>query len=226
METRKYLVISGFVLSMFAFASCQDNNRQKKTEDVEMADPEITNRERMKPEDNTVSARIEDDEELSTFSTGMTRAELTDDFSQGEGPFTIFVPNNVAYERLSQEERDEFRDPASAGAGTNYLVVERNFPSDSLRQSINNVGGDLEMITMQGERLVATLEGDSIVLKDDRGNTATIIGTDREAFNGIVHVIDRVLRPVDVTRNEAANRNTTRTDGNMENENPDQGNMN
>lgn len=219
MEFRNYLILPGFVLAMFAFSSCQDNkNRQEQADDVEIEDPMMMDRDTMAMDENNISARIAEDEELSTFTTGMTRAHLTDDFSEGEGPFTIFVPTNVAYEMLSQEGRDEFMDPESAGAGTNYLVVERHLPSDSLRQSISNVGGDLEMITMQGERLVATMEGDSVVLKDDRGNSATLIETDREASNGIVHIIDGVLRPVDVTRNEAIKTNMNRTN-NRENGN-------
>jgi uncharacterized surface protein with fasciclin (FAS1) repeats len=36
-------------------------------------------------------------------------------------------------------------------------------------------------------------DGDNIVLKDGNGNTATIIATDIEASNGMVHLIDGVV---------------------------------
>lgn len=210
MRTRNYLMILSFVFGLFAFVSCQDNNRQTEEVEENDYDTDLTvesdgmDENWMDRTDNTVSDRLADEEETSTFAEGMTRAALTDDFSEGEGPFTIFAPSNVAYEKLEEEERAQFEEPEIAGAGTNYHIVERHLPSDSLRQSINNVGGEMELVTMQGERLVATMEGNDIVLRDGRGNTATIIDADKEAANGIVHVIDGVLRPLDITRNDAA----------------------
>lgn len=194
-----------FAFLLFAFTACQDNNkRQNETEVDDIQDTEMTEERR---ENNTVTGRIQDDRELSTFSGGMTRADLSDDFTEGEGPFTIFAPSNDAYDELSAEERDQLENSENirqVGASTNYLIVERRLPEDSLRQSIHNVGGNLELITLQGEQLMATIEGDSIVLRDGRGNSATIIETDRNASNGVVHVIDRVLRPKDIDRNDAA----------------------
>ena len=37
------------------------------------------------------------------------------------------------------------------------------------------------------------MEGDNIVLQDENGNKATIIATDIEASNGMVHLIDGVV---------------------------------
>lgn len=209
MRTRNYLMILTFLFGFFAVVSCQDNNRQAEEPETNEYDADgVVETDRMDENvmdrtGNTVSDRLAEEEETSTFTAGMTRAELRDDFSEGEGPFTIFAPTNVAYEKLQGEERAEFEDPEMAGAGTNYHVVERYLPSDSLRQSLNDVGGEMELITMQGERIVATMQGNDIVLRDGRGNTATVTETDKEAVNGIVHVIDGVLRPLDITRNDA-----------------------
>ena len=220
MELRKIILGLG-IISLTGFTSCQDN-KQNETEaettemmEQERMEQERMERERQERERTSVSARVRDNQELSTFSMGMTRAELTDDFSEGEGPFTIFAPSNTAYEGLSREQRDQLEnseDVSQAGASTNYLVVERELTSDSLRQSIRNVGGNLELITMQGERLVATLQGEDIVLRDGSGNTATITQPDTDASNGVVHVIDNVLQPVDIDRNDFVERDFNQTE--------------
>ena len=195
-----------FCFAFFAFASCQDNNKQNEadeTEVIETEESEIIEEDGM---ENTVSDEIGDEEELSTFSMGMTRADLSDDFDDGEGPFTIFAPSNAAYDGLSEAERDQIEnseDVEQAASNIHYLVVERELPLSQLRASINDVGGTMELITMQGEKLIASLEGDKVVLKDGLGNAATIIEPDRDASNGVVHVIDGILHPQDIDRNDA-----------------------
>lgn len=212
MKIRKYLMIASFAAGVFTFSSCQDNNRQNDTETVDLEnydnDQNRMDQERMERRNNSISSRIQDDQELSTFSQGMTRAELDDDFREGEGPYTIFAPSNVAYDELSQEERNQFEniDNERAGAGMHYLAIEEELTSDQLRQEIQNANGNYSLTTMQGEQLTASLEGDNIVLRDGSGNTATITETDRDASNGIVHVIDGILKPQDDSQSQAQNK--------------------
>lgn len=203
-----------------AFTSCQDNNRgQSEVEQSEETVSTTGDQDRVDQEDNDFSARFQGDEEISTFSMGMTRAELTDDFAEGEGPYTVFAPENAAYDKLTQEERERIEaDVKSAGSSTNYLIVNRNLPEDQLRESIQNVGGNLELITLQGERLIASLEGDDIVLRDAHGNTAKIKRADTGDSDIVVHVIDNVLQPEDIDRNDFVesnfnNNNTGNTTG-------------
>lgn len=221
MKMRRSILIVGFT-GLFAFTSCQDNNRQNDTDNVELENFDnqevMMDQNRMERNNNSVSARIQDDQELSTFSQGMTRAELDDDFREGEGPYTIFAPSNVAYDELSQEERNQFEniDSARAGASMHYLVVKDELTSDELRQEIRKANGKYSLKTMQGEKLTASLQGDKIVLRDASGQTATITETDMDASNGTVHVIDRLLRPGDNTRSQAENK-----DWNMRNDQMD-----
>lgn len=208
-----YMLMVAF--GLFVFTACQNNNKQENDEIGE--DTEIvseTGDENVIAEDqNDFTSRIEGDEEISTFSMGMTRADLTDDFEEGEGPFTVFAPDNAAYEKLTKEERERIEASIeTTGSSTNYLVVNRELSENQLRESIMDVGGTLELITMQGERLLATTEGEDIVLKDGRGNTATIKRADTGQSNVVIHVIDNVLQPVDIERNDFVERNFNETD--------------
>lgn len=213
MKREKLILMLMVAIGLFAFTACQNNNRQDSGEDTEMVSP-TGDQDRVSQEQNDFSARIEGDEEITTFSMGMTRAELTDDFAEGEGPFTVFAPENAAYDKLSQEERERIEASVkTAGSSTNYLVVNRQLPEDQLRESITNVGGELELITMQGERLLASIQDGDIVLRDGRGNTAKIKRADSGESDIVVHVIDNVLQPVDIDRNDFVERNFNNTTG-------------
>lgn len=142
--------------------------------------------------------------------------------AQTEGSYTIFAPSNDAYNELSETERNAMmatQNRESNTASINYLMVEERLTEENLREQIQNANGTYTIRTMQGEDIMATLENDEIVLKDGTGNQARITQTDSEASDGIVHVIDEVLRPQDPTRNEAVtsmNRNDSGLETDME----------
>lgn len=216
MKLRNVMIAA--VFSMVAFTSCQDNDRRnaEEAERIEMdrleAEREAemrVNEERLDREANSITSRIEDNRELSTFSQGMNSAEISDDYREDEGPYTVFAPVNSAYEKLDQEQRDAMMDVQNRdrnNATLHYLMVEGELTEDQLRQEVQNANGSYTLTTMQGEDLIVTLEGDNIVLKDGAGNTARITDSDPDASNGIIYVIDSYLMPKDPTRNEAANR--------------------
>ncbi|GHA46510.1 hypothetical protein GCM10007103_29540 [Salinimicrobium marinum] len=203
-------------LGLFAVTSCQDN-RQTDGNSVDLENYENSGttednameQERLERSDSSISSRIGENQDLSTFSQEMIRAELDDDFRQGEGPYTIFAPSNVAYDELSQEGENQFEniDAERAGASMHYLVINDELTSEELKKEIQEANGSYTMKTMQGEELTATLDGETLVLQDASGNTATITEADMDASNGTVHVINRLLRPSDNTQSEAKNQN-------------------
>jgi uncharacterized surface protein with fasciclin (FAS1) repeats len=48
---------------------------------------------------------------------------------------------------------------------------------------------------VNGAILTASLKGKSVILVDAKGNKSTVLVTDLNGSNGIVHVIDTVLLP-------------------------------
>ncbi|MCM4160011.1 fasciclin domain-containing protein [Antarcticibacterium flavum] len=144
----------------------------------------------------------------ATGTTGQTQS------MQGQANYTIFAPSNDAYENLTDVQRQEMMDTQNRDrnvASINYLMVEERLTEDQLRQQIQNSNGTYQIRTMQGENITATMEGDEIILRDASGNQARITESDTEASDGVVHVIDGVLRPKDPTRNEAASRMNNNT---------------
>lgn len=235
----KLIIIA--ILSLVGFGACQDNekreveiNERVEVDRLEEArEAELTAaQQRLDMESNSITARIENNKELSTFSQEMTDARISDNFREDEGPYTVFAPSDMAYNNLSPEERNEMmntQDQDWSSATLSYLVAEGRMTRDQLRQQIESANGNYTLNTMQGEEITATLDGDDIVLKDAAGNEARIIETDTEASNGIIHVINDVLRPQDPTQNEAAetyilnqtnrNNNNMNTTGNNDTQN-------
>lgn len=220
MKLRKFLIVA--VLSAFAFTSCQDNEKKAEEERLEMERMEaereaemLEQEEQREWEANSIASRVEENPDLSTFRQGMDNAQAMVIYKSEEGPFTVFAPANSAFEQVPQAQRDEMMNPQNrdkTNASMSYLVVQGEMTSDQLKQEIQNNNGTYTLKTLQGEDLSASLEGDIIVLKDASGKSAKITQADMDASNGVIHVIDMVLLPKDLTRNDAASMMQSSTD--------------
>ena len=51
------------------------------------------------------------------------------------------------------------------------------------------------MKTVQGGQLTATMKGNHVILRDEKGRISKITATDINGTNGFVHVIDEVVLP-------------------------------
>ncbi len=224
MKTKKALLVLACAVGMFTYTSCQDDKRNEADEvDLENFNDDESDQELMiqgedgtldpslqGEDDNAVAGVIERNEDLRTFSEGMNRAGMKDDFSRGEGPYTIFAPSNIAYDELSQEERNQFENVDNineTGAGMHYLVVRGKLTSNELKKQMNNTSGRLQLTSLQGENLQVSMREGNIVVTDPSGKQATVRESDIDASNGIVHVIDGVLHPKDLTRNDNPPKN-------------------
>jgi uncharacterized surface protein with fasciclin (FAS1) repeats len=49
--------------------------------------------------------------------------------------------------------------------------------------------------TVQGETLVASMQGDSIILTDERGGTSKVTISNVMQSNGVIHVVDTLILP-------------------------------
>lgn len=133
---------------------------------------------------------------LSTLVTAVKAADLAGTLS-GDGPFTVFAPTNEAFAALPEGTLDAVLADKDALTGilTYHVVGGAEVPAADLIGMIKSDGGSHPVSTVAGGTFTAAIEGDSVVLTDAQGNKATVIATDVDASNGIVHVIDAVLMP-------------------------------
>jgi uncharacterized surface protein with fasciclin (FAS1) repeats len=117
---------------------------------------------------------------------------------EGAGPFTVFAPTNEAFALLPAGTVDNLLKPENKAMLTailTYHVVPGKWDAAALMAKIKNGMGTAQLITVQGGMIWATMKGGKIMLKDEKGNVATVTITNVYQSNGIIFVIDRVLMP-------------------------------
>ena len=126
--------------------------------------------------------------DFSLLVEAVIAADLVDALS-GPGPLTVFAPDNKAFEALLHElhlTKDAlFADKALLTQVLTYHVV-----SGAVRKADVPVGQPIT--TLQGDTFTVNAE---LVITDARHRHASIVATDIEAENGVIHRIDRVILP-------------------------------
>jgi transforming growth factor-beta-induced protein len=125
--------------------------------------------------------------DFSILVQAVVKAGLVDALS-AEGPFTVFAPNNSAFEMLFQDLGISGIDDLTADDLTPillYHVVSGNIRSDEVSSGsvpTLNEDDDIEiMVSNEGVKI------------DD----ANVIAVDVQGANGVIHVLDKVLLPDD-----------------------------
>lgn len=124
------------------------------------------------------------DKNLSTLVSALKAAGLVDTL-KGEGPFTVFAPTNAAFENLSDRTLEDLMKPENK---TRLQDLLKNHVIQG-RQMAQDVAGRSSLSAMSGASYRIRANGEQVRIGD-----ATIQQTDLDAENGIVYVIDRVLR--------------------------------
>ena len=135
--------------------------------------------------------------DFSTLVAAVQAADLVDTLNS-EGPFTVFAPVNSAFAALPAGTVETLLLPTSKadlqGVLTYHVVAGEVMAADVVA-AIEAGGGSFEATTVQGGTLTVSLEGESVILTDENGGTSTVVATDVDASNGVIHVIDTVVLP-------------------------------
>lgn len=117
---------------------------------------------------------------------------------KSKGPFTVFAPTNAAFDKLPAGTVDMLVKPENKAALTKiltYHVVAGKYDSKKLMHLIKKGGGTATLKTVSGGTLMAMMNGNSIVLRDEKGNTSNVTIANVYQSNGVIHVVDSVLMP-------------------------------
>ena len=134
---------------------------------------------------------------LSTLVAAVKAAGLVDTLS-GPGPFTVFAPDNDAFNKLPAGTVDTLVKPENKADLTKiltYHVVAGKMDSKAIAKAIKKGKGTATFTTVQGGKLMAKMDGGKLVLTDEKGGTSTVTTADVYQSNGVAHVIDTVLMP-------------------------------
>jgi uncharacterized surface protein with fasciclin (FAS1) repeats len=133
----------------------------------------------------------------TTLVAAVKAAGLVDTL-QSPGPFTVFAPVNAAFAKLPAGTVDTLLKPENKDALVKvltYHVVAGKLSSVDLKKQIRAGNGKAMLKTVAGGTLWAMLDGNTIVLTDEKGGMAKITQANVFQSNGVIHVIDSVVLP-------------------------------
>lgn len=150
----------------------------------------------MYPSKNIIENAV-NSKDHTTLVAAVKAAGLVETLS-GPGPFTVFAPTNMAFDKLPKGTVDMLVKPENKAMLTGiltYHVVSGNMSAADLMKAIKDGGGKAMLKTVAGGELTAMQKGKKIVLTDAKGNKAMVTIADVFQSNGVIHVVDTVLMP-------------------------------
>ena len=150
----------------------------------------------MYPSKNIVENAV-NSKDHTTLVAAVKAAGLVDTL-EGPGPFTVFAPTNEAFAALPAGTVDTLLKPENKAKLTKiltYHVVPGNLDAAALKSMIEKNDGKASLKTVEGDSLTVMMDGDTMQVKDDKGNVANVTIADVKQSNGDIFVVDKVLMP-------------------------------
>lgn len=125
---------------------------------------------------------------LSTLEQAILDAGLGGTLQEStENGYTVFAPNNEAFEGLPEGTLDDLSQEELQNILTYHVLPIAVLSTDlSDSQTVETVNGDT---------LVVEVTDETVNVTDSSGNTYQVVTPDLAATNGVVHIIDGVLLP-------------------------------
>lgn len=139
------------------------------------------------------------DPTFDTLQAALTRDDLTFDFvgtlSTANGtspaPFTVFAPTNMAFTNLlTFLEANELGDIAE---GTLKATLNLHAVAGANVTAADIADGESTIGTLGGD--ITANKSNTVTLTDANGRVSTVVATDVQASNGVIHAIDMVILP-------------------------------
>lgn len=171
----KYFKVLSLTLFTMLFLQACDDDDNKKTEVVEIVVAPTT----------IVDAAIANGS-FTTLVAALQATGLDATLADTASDFTVFAPTDDAFALLGQETIDALlADTETLSDILTYHVISEEVNAST---AIGLAGTKVDMVN--GDALALSLDGSNLLV-----NTATVITTDIQTDNGIIHVIDAVLLP-------------------------------
>src|SRR4051794_2290898 len=124
---------------------------------------------------------------FGTLASALAAAGLMQTL-KGDGPFTVFAPTDDAFGKIPATTLCQLLQPENKDRLTKILTYHILSGKLTSHEVINLAPGSAQ-----------TVQGQSVTIKSNGGlmiNDAKVIVPDVEATNGVIHVIDTVLKPL------------------------------
>lgn len=181
-----------------------DNLQKQKMEQQRMMDEKMEQEAMMKKDEGTsvmvggaamystknIVENVVNAPNLTTLVAAVKAAGLVETLS-GTGPFTVFGPDNNAFEKLPAGTVETLVKPENKAMLSNiltYHVVSGTYLASDLKDGQT-------LTTVQGGKLTVMVKDGAVWIKDENGGMAKVLTPNVLQKNGVAHVIDTVLMP-------------------------------
>jgi len=152
-------------------------------------------------ETNTIVDIASGDAQFSTLVAALQRVDLVTTL-QGDGPFTVFAPTNAAFTALGVDLATISDDALSEILL--YHVLGAEVKSTDLADG-QTYASTAATTGPGGTALSMLVEKSASTVKVN--NTASVTTADVSADNGVIHIVDAVITPLDLVGHAQANTN-------------------
>lgn len=117
---------------------------------------------------------------------------------QTAGPFTVFAPENSAFDKLPAGTVETLLKPenkAQLQAVLTYHVVAGKMGSKEIAAAIKAGDGKAVLTTVQGGTITAWMKGKDLYITDANGGQSKVTIADVWQSNGVIHSVDSVVLP-------------------------------
>ncbi|XP_048704282.1 periostin isoform X4 [Caretta caretta] len=145
-------------------------------------------RQIIKPAEKSLREVLKNDKRFSIFLNLVKDADLDGILSQ-PGEWTLFVPTNEAFKGLTDEEKEILRRDKNALRNILLYHITRGiYIGSGFEPGVTNI-----LKTIQGSKLFLKTVNDTLLVNELKSQESDLMTT-----NGVIHVIDKLLYPVDV----------------------------
>jgi len=124
---------------------------------------------------------------FKTLAAALQAAGLVETL-KGKGPFTVFAPTDEAFAKLPAGTVESLLKPENKGQLVSILTYHVVSGNVAAKQAVTLKNA----ATVNGQRIDLSINGEQLKLN----GKATVVKADIACSNGIIHVIDRVILPV------------------------------
>ncbi|MFT5248922.1 MAG: putative surface protein with fasciclin (FAS1) repeats [bacterium] len=183
---------------MIILVSCKNETKENQIENSNV----VTKKSSKKKEvvaidngDNLIFPRLIFNEYTKLFASALSSSGLTRVFSESEKIYIVFAPSNNAFKEMQKDKLASlFSDRELLAKKMKGHIIEDKLDYLELSNKINASGGVYTLKSIFGSKLKASLNGSEIIIKDNNGNEAKVIGDKSiTTKNGIIYIIDKVL---------------------------------
>jgi len=143
--------------------------------------------------DQTIVEIAAGNPDFSTLVSAVQAAGLAETLS-GDGPYTVFAPTNEAFAKVPAATLQSLLEPANKE--TLQKILTYHVVAGEILAADVQPG---PVTTVEGSTFTVEVEGSDVILVDGQGNRSKVTATDIQGSNGVIHVIDGVLLPPDIT---------------------------